>query len=161
MNTTPHQLNRELAGRAEETPSGTAAVGPHITVWAAANADGVWALCGDEGQLIGYGPFSFDDPDHPRGSHERADHAAAVKAIHLAHSVREALGAPAATLHLTVSHPLDLAVLNPLATRHRLWLDLTISDDWNPATEWCDSAGYRQPELDPADLIDQPYPTAS
>ncbi|WP_330251456.1 hypothetical protein OG874_35760 [Nocardia sp. NBC_00565] len=136
--------------------------GPHITLWSAGSDHDTWAICGDEGQLIAFGPFGFDDPDHPQGDPLRADNSAAIKAIRLAARAREAINAPAATVHLMVSRTLDNARLTNLANSHQLVLDLIVTSDWNPATEWVNSGGYLQPAVDPVELLsDDAYPTAS
>ncbi|WP_433600352.1 hypothetical protein ACQPXH_00315 [Nocardia sp. CA-135953] len=136
--------------------------GPHITLWSAGSDRDTWAICGDEGELIAFGPFGFDDPDHPRGEALRAENAAAIKAIRLAAHVRAVVNVPAANLHLLVSRTLDHARLTTIANSHQLTLNLIVTSDWNPATEWVNSGGYLQPAVDPVELlVDDSYPSAS
>ncbi|MGN2636282.1 hypothetical protein ACWEKT_11270 [Nocardia takedensis] len=111
---------------------------PHITLAAAADhGNGTFAVCGDEGRALWYGPFLDNDGDHPHGDRFAGAMAAAARAVWLAGRARADSGLPEATLHLTVTEPdVDPVTLACTASLSGLALDLEVSDD-NPALEWC------------------------
>ncbi|WP_054815143.1 hypothetical protein [Nocardia arizonensis] len=115
---------------------------PHITLAAAADCGhGTFAVCGDEGRAIWYGPFLDNDSDHPRGDRFAGAMAAAARAVWLAGRARADSGHREATLHLTVTEPeLDAVTLACTASLSGLALDLEVSED-NPAVDWCQVFG--------------------
>ncbi|WP_431952678.1 hypothetical protein [Nocardia lijiangensis] len=111
---------------------------PHIWLAAAANcANGTFAVCGDEGRALWYGPFLDSDADHPHGDRFAGAMAAANRAVWLAGRARADAGHPEATLRLTVTEPdVDTVTLACAASMSGLVLDLVCSED-NPALDWC------------------------
>ncbi|MBH0775689.1 hypothetical protein [Nocardia bovistercoris] len=115
---------------------------PHITLAAAADCgNGTFAVCGDEGRALWYGPFLDSDSDHPHGDRFAGAMAAASRAVWLAGRARADSGHREATLHLTVTEPdMDAVTLACTASLSGLALDLEVSDD-NPAVDWCQVFG--------------------
>ncbi|MEV0297891.1 hypothetical protein [Nocardia sp. NPDC050710] len=115
---------------------------PHITLAAAADCtNGTFAVCGDEGRALWYGPFLDSDADHPHGDSFAGAMAAAARAVWLAGRARADSGHPEATLHLTVTEPdIDVVTLACAASMSGLALDLVVSAD-NPAVDWCQVFG--------------------
>ncbi|MET8779635.1 hypothetical protein AB0H49_30515 [Nocardia sp. NPDC050713] len=115
---------------------------PHISLAAAANcANGTFAVCGDEGRALWYGPFIDGDADHPHGDRCAGAMAAANRAVWLAGRARADAGHAEATLHLTVTEPdIDIVTLACTASISGLVLDLICSED-NPALDWCQVFG--------------------
>lgn len=111
---------------------------PHICLAAAADcANGTFAVCGEEGRALWYGPFLDSDADHPRGDRFAGTMAAASRAVWLAGRARADAGHSEATLHLTVTDTdVDEITLACAASMSGLVLDLAYSED-NPALDWC------------------------
>ncbi|WP_067659823.1 hypothetical protein [Nocardia harenae] len=135
---------------------------PHISLAAVGDgSSGTFAVCGEEGNALWYGPFGADDPDHPRGDRLAAATAAAARAVWLAGRARTDAGLDEATLHLCVIDPdIDATALACAASLAGLALDLIVTDD-NPALDWCHAHGrlnWRSGILD--DLIDDCEPAA-
>lgn len=115
---------------------------PHISLAAAGDCrSGTFAVCGDEGRALWYGPFLEDDPDNPRGDRHAAAMAAAARAVWLAGRARTDAGLDEATLHLSIVDPeVDAIALACAASLAGLALDLVVTDD-NPALDWCHAYG--------------------
>ncbi|MFQ6391813.1 hypothetical protein ACLMAJ_00020 [Nocardia sp. KC 131] len=111
---------------------------PHITLAAAADcSNGTFAVCGDEGRALWYGPFLDSDVDHPHGDRRAGAMAAAARAVWLAGRARADAGHDEATLHLTITEPdVDAVTLACTASMSGLALDVVVAED-NPALEWC------------------------
>ncbi|WP_227996221.1 hypothetical protein [Nocardia australiensis] len=111
---------------------------PHITLAAAADcANGTFAVCGDEGRVLWFGPFLDSDADHPHGNRRAGAMAAAARAVWLAGRVRADAGHNEATLHLTITEPdVDAVTLACAASISGLALDVMVAED-NPALDWC------------------------
>lgn len=126
---------------------------PHISLAAAADCgNGTFAVCGDEGRALWYGPFLDSDDDHPHGDRFAGAMAAAVRAVWLAGRVRADSGYPEATLHLTVTESdLDRVTLACTASMSGLALAVEVSED-NPAMDWCQVFGRL--DWNPGALID-------
>ncbi|WP_228831605.1 hypothetical protein [Nocardia elegans] len=110
---------------------------PHISLAAAADCtNGTFAVCGDEGRALWYGPFLDSDADHPHGDRFAGTMAAAARAVWLAGRARADAGHSEATLHLVLTDPdVDTVTLACAAAMSGLVLDLVISED-NPALDW-------------------------
>jgi hypothetical protein len=138
---------------------------PHITLAAAADcSNGTFAVCGDEGRALWYGPFLDSDADHPNGDRLAAAMAAASRAVWLAGRARTDAGHDEATLHLTVTESdLDIVTLACTASMSGLALDVVIADD-NPALDWC--LAFGRLDWNPGALLslvddgDEPQPVA-
>lgn len=130
-----HAAADEIAHAVEQAPA-------YITLSVAAHA-GLhrYAVCGQAGQPLWYGPFHDDESTDDQ---RRADHVAARKAIWLAGRARLAADVPAAILRLTVSSPalLEDTWLDGAATAERLQLEMRVADIDNPARTWCDGTGW-------------------
>ncbi|MFI2560063.1 hypothetical protein [Nocardia farcinica] len=115
---------------------------PHISLAAAADCtNGTFAVCGDEGRALWYGPFLDSDADHPHGDRFAGTMAAAARAVWLAGRARADAGHSEATLHLVLTDPdVDTVTLACAAAMSGLVLDLVISED-NPALDWCQVFG--------------------
>ncbi|WP_431967919.1 hypothetical protein [Nocardia sp. bgisy134] len=115
---------------------------PHISLAAAANcANGTFAVCGDEGRALWYGPFLDGDIDHPHDDRLAGAMAAANRAVWLAGRARADAGHAEATLRLVVTEPdIDTVALACTASMSGLVLDLVCSED-NPALDWCQVFG--------------------
>jgi hypothetical protein len=111
---------------------------PHITLAAAADySNDTFAVCGDEGRALWYGPFLDSDADHPHGDRLAGAMAAAARAVWLAGRARADAGHSEATLHLTVTEPdVDAITLACAASMSGLALDVVVAED-NPALDWC------------------------
>ncbi|MFQ6327010.1 hypothetical protein ACLMAL_12845 [Nocardia sp. CWNU-33] len=111
---------------------------PHITLAAAADcSNGTFAVCGDEGRALWYGPFLDTDLDHPHGDRRAGAMAAAARAVWLAGRARADAGHDEATLHLTITEPdVDAITLACTASMSGLALDVVVAED-NPALDWC------------------------
>jgi hypothetical protein len=115
---------------------------PHITLAAAADcSNGTFAVCGDKGRALWYGPFLDSDADHPHGDRRAGTMAAAARAVWLAGRARADAGHHEATLHLTITEPdVDTITLACTASMSGLALDVLVTDN-NPALDWCRSFG--------------------
>ncbi|WP_040797890.1 hypothetical protein [Nocardia higoensis] len=115
---------------------------PHISLAAAADCShGTFAVCGDEGRALWYGPFLDSDADNPHGDSFAGTMAAAQRAVWLAGRARADAGHTEATLHLVLSDgDVDTVTLACTASMSGLILDLVISED-NPALDWCQVFG--------------------
>lgn len=115
---------------------------PHISLAAAADcSNGTFAVCGDEGRALWYGPFLDSDADNPHGDSFAGTMAAAARAVWLAGRARSDAGHTEATLHLLLSDAeVDAVTLACAASMSGLVLDLVISED-NPALDWCQVFG--------------------
>lgn len=134
-----------------------AGAGPHVTLWAAGDAEAEsFAIADREGTVLWYGEFFDDDRLYREGEQDTADTSAAEKAVWLAGKVIEDAGAEAGRLQLTVSnHEVDQDVIAAAAVKARLVVAIEISDDINPALEWCRENGSKSwREVRLSDLID-------
>ena len=115
---------------------------PHITLAAAADcSNGTFAVCGDEGRALWFGPFLDSDADHPHGDPRAGTMAAAARAVWLAGRVCADAGHHEATLHLTITEPdVDTITLACAASMSGLALDVVVAED-NPALDWCRAFG--------------------
>ncbi|MFF2088598.1 hypothetical protein ACFVVM_32845 [Nocardia sp. NPDC058176] len=139
------ELRATALEKAKQEIAEHAAAGPLITLWSAGDAEvDSYAICAENGDVAWYNTFYDDDKVDDQTS---ADIAAAQKAIWLAGKVREEVGADAARLALTVSnHEVQAAdpKLATAAVKAHLVVEIEISDDVNPALEWCQTPGFQR-----------------
>lgn len=125
----------------------TAVAGDAPTIELCCAGDGevsTFAICNSEGGDPWYGDFYEEDPIYREGEQLTADVSAAGKAIYLAGQAREFADLEAVKLVLTTSnHAVDIDVLRRDSVRHRVLVELAVSDE-NPALPMCrDLPGYR------------------
>ncbi|MET7769668.1 hypothetical protein [Nocardia sp. NPDC005366] len=115
---------------------------PQISLAAAADCvNGTFAVCGEEGRALWYGPFLDSDADNPHGDPVAGAMAVAARAVWLAGRARADSGYPQATLRLTVTEAdVDTVTLACIASMSGLALAIEVSED-NPALDWCQVFG--------------------